>query len=580
MGPPDETRSARAFAESVGTAVADAVATPLLLTAAGDPGRAWQSWLAIRGDVVRALGERLGQDRGPQGATLLDALGVSLATGVGDAAGLIDRALSKTSDPIERADAKRAAAKLGTWCGDILRTASLAGRAAEEIAGIDDARAAALWLDAATALAYSGHLLAGRDAARRAGEAAGGTPLLAAAAAVIEGWIAALLGEDVTLDEPDDTLLGALGDDDVRVGVLLSGLLVWTGRHDEARRLLGRIEAHAGVDAPDTLPFVLGVAADLDTRSGWWRSADEAIIEAEVRSRHTGARNVRAMILVRGARLDAMRGDDDGCRARLAEAERVAHQAGLSLVQLHVASTRALLAVGRGDHERAIAEGRRASSFAREMELILPGVDLYLGDLVESLTRTGAVAEATALVEDARAVADRLGHPLACALAARGRLLVGDDGDVEAIARRALAFHARVHVPFERARTNLILGERRRRIGARREARVALAEAHAEFSRLGATPWAERTMAELRAAGGRTGAGDRPDGRLADLTPQEVRVARFVADGATNQEAAAAMFLSLKSIERHLTSIYRKLGIRSRTELGRIFDLAHRHATH
>lgn len=580
MGRAVETRSSRVLAETLGNAVADAVVTPLLVTTAGDPGRAWRTWLEIRDEVDRTLGERLAQDRGPQGTTLLDALGVSLATGVGDAAGLIDRALSESADPIERADAKRAAAKLGTWCGDILRTASLTISAAEEIAGIDDSRAVALWLDAATTLAYSGRLRAGRDAATQARLVAEPTSLLAAAATMIEGWAAAQLGESVTLPALDDELLGALGADDVRLGVLSAGFLVWTGRHDEARRLLGRVETNAGTYAPDTLPYVLGVVADLDTRSGWWRSSDEAINEAEVRSRHSGARNVRAMILVRGARLDAMRGDDDGCRKRLAEAERIAHHAGLSIVQLHAASTRALLAVGRGNHEQAVADGRRAQAVAREMELVLPGVDLFASDLVEALTRTGAEAEATELVDEVEAVARRLGHPLAGALAARGRLSVCHDDDIEVTAERALKLHAHLHVPFERARTHLVLGERRRRAGGRRAARVVLTEAHAEFSRLGAVPWADRAMAELRAAGGRTDTTGHGNERLEQLTPQEYRVARFVADGATNQEAAAAMYLSLKSIERHLTSIYRKLGIRSRTELGRIFDLAHRHATH
>lgn len=572
MSSPDEARAAVHLADTLGNAVADAVATPLLLTAAGDPQRAWQTWCAIRDDIDRTVGDRMRLDRSPQGASLLDALGVSLATGVGDAAGMIEQALSQTTDPIERADAKRAAAKLGNWCGDTLRTASLTTGAAEEITGIDDARAAALWLDAATTLAYSGHLRGGRTAATRARAVAGSSPGLSAAAEVIEGWSASMLGEPITLPEADDVLLGALGDDDVRLGVMLAGLLVWTGRHDEARQLLGRVEATATATAPDTLPYVLGVVADLDTRSGWWRSVEETVAEAELRSRHSGARNVRSMILVRGARLDAMRGSDDACLARLAEAERIAQQAGLPIVRLHAASIRALLGVGRGDYEGAAAAGRRALDLAHEIELALPGADLFFMDLIEGLVRTDAHAEAAALVDGLEAAAERFDHPLASALAGRARLLICDEDAVEVHAARARAFHAGVAVPFEGARTNLVLGERRRRMGARRAARVVLAEAHSEFARLGAHPWAGRAAAELRAAGGRLSAHDHSIDPLSILTPQEVRVARFVADGATNQETAAAMFLSIKSIERHLTSIYRKLGVRSRTELGRVFD--------
>lgn len=576
MSSPDEAPTPGDLAALLGDAVADAVATPLLLAAAGDPDLAWRTWCAIRDEVDRSVGDRVRHERSAQGVSLLDALGVSLATGVGDAAEMIEQALSQTTDPIERADAKRAAAKLGTWCGDTLRTASLTSEAATEIAGIDDTRAAALWLDAATTLAYAGHLRTGRAAASRARSVPAASPELSAAAAVVEGWSAALLGEPVTLPDADDALLGALGDDDVRLGVMLSGWLVWTGRHDEARHLLGRVEATAVATAPDTLPYVLGVVADLDTRSGWWRSAEESVTEAEVRSRHSGARNVRAMILVRGARLDAMRGSEDACQARLAEAERIAQQAGSPIVRLHAASIRSLLAVGGGDFEGAVTHGRRALGLAREIELALPGVDLFVMDLVEALVRTDGLVEAAALVDELESIAERLGHPLAGALAGRARLLVCDDDAVEATAARAREGHAQVHVPFEGARTNLILGERRRRMGARRAARVVLAEAHSEFVRLGAQPWAERAAAELRAAGGRMGADDRGHDPLAVLTPQEVRVARFVADGATNQETAAAMFLSIKSIERHLTAIYRKLGIRSRTELGRAFDRGRR----
>lgn len=437
-------------------------------------------------------------------------------------------------------------------------------------------RSAALWLDAATTLAYSGHLRAGLSAASRARSVAKSSPELSAAAEVIEAWASLLLGEFVTFPDADDALLGSLGDGDVRLGVMLAGMLVWSGRHDEARQLLGRVEATAAATAPDTLPYVLGVVADLDTRSGWWRSAEETVIEAEVRCRHSGARNVRAMILVRGARLDAMRGSEDTCRARLAEAERIAHQGGLPIVRLHAASTLSLLAVGAGDYEGAVASGRSALGLAQEVELALPSVDLFVMDLVEALVRTGVSSEAAALVDDLERAAERLDNPLVGALCRRAQLLICDDSAVEATALRAIELHTEVSFPFEAARTNLATGERRRRMGARRAARVVLAEAYSEFARLGARPWAERAAAELRAAGGRVGPGDRDRDPLVTLSPQEVQVARFVADGATNQETAAAMFLSIKSIERHLTSIYRKLGIRSRTELGRAFDRRNR----
>ena len=95
-----------------------------------------------------------------------------------------------------------------------------------------------------------------------------------------------------------------------------------------------------------------------------------------------------------------------------------------------------------------------------------------------------------------------------------------------------------------------------------------MSEALDTFERLGARPWAERCRAELTATGGPSGPrADRP--HADELTPQELKIALLVAQGLTNREVAASLFLSPKTIEHHLSAIYRKLGIRSRTELVR-----------
>ena len=100
-----------------------------------------------------------------------------------------------------------------------------------------------------------------------------------------------------------------------------------------------------------------------------------------------------------------------------------------------------------------------------------------------------------------------------------------------------------------------------------REARERLRSALERFEALGAEPWAARARAELRAAGGAVGAARQPATR--ELTPQELEVALAVARGATNREVAAALFVSPKTIEVHLSRIFRKLGVRSRTELAK-----------
>jgi DNA-binding NarL/FixJ family response regulator len=117
-----------------------------------------------------------------------------------------------------------------------------------------------------------------------------------------------------------------------------------------------------------------------------------------------------------------------------------------------------------------------------------------------------------------------------------------------------------VPLPFERARTLLVAGSLQRRLRRRREARGALDDALAEFTRLGATVWAEKARAERRRIGGRVGS-------PRELTDAERRIAERVAAGLTNKEIAAALFLSVSTVEAALWKIYRKLDVRSRTQL-------------
>src|SRR5205085_7475937 len=134
----------------------------------------------------------------------------------------------------------------------------------------------------------------------------------------------------------------------------------------------------------------------------------------------------------------------------------------------------------------------------------------------------------------------------------------------------ALRLHDLTPDGFEGAVTRLAFGARlrraRRRVRAREELRVALAV----FEPLGARPWAEQAIAEL-AASGET-ARRRDVSTLDDLTPQELHIAQLLAGGRTTREAAAALFLSPKTIEYHLRSVYRKLGVNSRTALAKALE--------
>jgi DNA-binding CsgD family transcriptional regulator len=193
-------------------------------------------------------------------------------------------------------------------------------------------------------------------------------------------------------------------------------------------------------------------------------------------------------------------------------------------------------------------------------------------DTIETLIGLGELGEATSLVEQFAERARRLGGPWALAAAARCRgLLAAAEGDLATALdsfERALAEHERAESPFERGRTLFALGSVRRRGKQKRAAREALGEALGIFEQLGARLWAERVHGELARVSGRRPSSD-------ELTETERRVARLAAQGLSNKEIAAALFVTVHTVEAHLVHVYRKLGIRSRGELAhRLADAA------
>lgn len=160
-------------------------------------------------------------------------------------------------------------------------------------------------------------------------------------------------------------------------------------------------------------------------------------------------------------------------------------------------------------------------------------------------------------------------------LAVGGRcraMLLAARGDVDAAslaAQQALAEHDRLPMPFERARTQLLLGQVLRRHRQREASEATLREALDVFEDLETPLWADRARAELARA-------NVSPSRSADLTPSERRVAELVASGMTNRHVAAEMFISPKTVEANLTRIYGKLDIHSRAELGHRMGLHER----
>jgi len=194
-----------------------------------------------------------------------------------------------------------------------------------------------------------------------------------------------------------------------------------------------------------------------------------------------------------------------------------------------------------------------------------PSVRWWTADYVEMLLELGRTYDAVRVLDDWHADAQRVGREWTLAHVTRCRGLVaaaaGDAEQAEALLQQAVAEHDAVGDPYGRARALLALGLARRRARRKRAAREAIGAALAGFEELGAATWVERSRAELGTIGGRS--------REEGLTAAERRVAALVAEGRTNREVAAALFLGERTVASHLTHVYDKLGVRSRTELAR-----------
>lgn len=196
---------------------------------------------------------------------------------------------------------------------------------------------------------------------------------------------------------------------------------------------------------------------------------------------------------------------------------------------------------------------------------------------IEAVALSGRVDDGTdglaEAVEEFALWTSRTTDPQAPAQLARCRALLAPQEEAAARYEEALAHHDRAGGDFERARTQLLHGQLLRRRRRTREARGPLRDALVAFERCSARAWAERAGGELRAAGE---AVDVPDqggaGPLAGLTPQQQRIARCVAEGATNREVAVRLSVSPRTVDHHLRNVFAALGVRSRTELARLLD--------
>ncbi|MFF1322584.1 LuxR C-terminal-related transcriptional regulator [Streptomyces chartreusis] len=251
--------------------------------------------------------------------------------------------------------------------------------------------------------------------------------------------------------------------------------------------------------------------------------------------------------------------------------------AALSIARRHGLAQTATLAewaTARAD----LARGRPLEAADRLGPLVGPGPRrghfavwmLAVPCFVESAVLAGHPEDARTVVDDFAVWAAFGADPHAPAQLARCRALLASEDRADDFYLRALALHDETGGDFERARTELLYGRWLRRRRRLREARPRLGAALVGFERCGAGAWAEQTRGELRANG--AASGREAAGELSLLTPQQLRIARHVAEGATNREVARRLAVSTRTIDYHLRNVFAALGVRSRIELARMVD--------
>jgi DNA-binding CsgD family transcriptional regulator len=329
--------------------------------------------------------------------------------------------------------------------------------------------------------------------------------------------------------------------------------------------VLRTARAHTAVGA---LPFILNLLARDQATTDRWAIAEASYQEAINLARESGQRTELTFGLAGLAWLQARRGREQECRRCATEALRLSAELGMRLYEIWATAALGELELGLGAAEQAAGHFEHMERLLADLGIT--DVDLSPGtDLVEAYLRLGRHDAARRAAARFVAAADAKGQPwsLARAFRCQGLLADGDSGFAGAF-EQALAQHALTPDSFEAARTRLAYGERLRRARRRVRAREQLRAAAEVFERLDAQPWADRARAELAATGETRRARD--PSTLDELTPQELQIAVLLTGGKTTREAAAALFLSPKTVEYHLRHVYQKLGIHSREELGRV----------
>jgi DNA-binding CsgD family transcriptional regulator len=351
--------------------------------------------------------------------------------------------------------------------------------------------------------------------------------------------------------------------------------LAWRGEIDRARSVHARLRALAD-EHGETFSYALeGLhLCELELRAGCWEAASrllDDVIELEGIVELSGAQGVTFPISKRcRALLAAGRGLTEEANRWVAEGLARAEASGGLWDRLELQRARGLGALLAHEPDAAVEILRQVWEHTRREGVDEPGVFPVAPELVEALVELGELDQARAVTARLRELAEQQEHPWGLASAKRCGALVQlsaayDEEAAAELAEAAVGYHE-LGLAFDRARSLLVLGRAQRRHRKWAAARNSLEQAASAFDELGSPGWAEEARSELSRVGARR---PRPAG---ELTPAERRVAELAAEGLANKEIAQALFVTVKTVEAHLSHAYEKLGVRSRTQLARRFS--------
>jgi DNA-binding NarL/FixJ family response regulator len=565
-----ETRARHA---AMATSGPDARAATLLHEAARDARARGAPGVAAELFVAALERRQADGDRTERAMWILEAAPVIQSAGAIDVAiHLVESAIADLPSGPDRSEGLRLLAELvGTGPGGSQRELELVEAAIAEAGGDARRRAAAL-LDREMMERSTARLDLALPIARQALEAAeeSGDLFLQAHGHVRTADLETLLGlggDDpiVRFARAEELDQKVHVDAESSAPVMLAVCLIRVGRLDEARpRLLeGRRRASAEGDERSHQQICLCLA-ELEWLAGNWDVAagyaDEGLEIAEQAGLLARQGSTSGLV----ALIEASRGDPVRARTIAERGIAMCHEVGDIGYERYGRQVLAFLELSLGDAAAAV---RSLDSYVVGHAIEGPKRIAFIGDAIEALIQIGEVERAAALTDEVAARGAEIRRPPMAAAAGRCRALVlaaqGDISGALAAAEAAVAAHERLPLPFELARSRVVLGEVQRRAKQRKAARETLDLAIAGFEALGAHLWVDRARAEQARIGGRT--------TIEGLSETELRVAQLVAEGRSNKEVAAALFVSVRAVEANLSRVYAKLGIESRTELARRF---------